>query len=87
MSKTEISLPFITAGASGALHITQKMTRSQLEALVEPLIGLLGGLTDTLDGHTVAGKVDTGLLLELVDDVADDRCRPYRRPYGRPAYP
>ncbi|KAJ6124039.1 Heat shock protein 70 family [Penicillium samsonianum] len=37
--QTEISLPFITAGASGALHITQKMTRSQLEALVEPLIG------------------------------------------------
>ncbi|KAJ5258855.1 hypothetical protein N7534_001783 [Penicillium rubens] len=36
--QTEISLPFITAGASGALHITQKMTRSQLEALVEPLI-------------------------------------------------
>jgi molecular chaperone DnaK (HSP70) len=30
------------------------------------------GLTDTLDGHTVAGKVDTGLLLELVDDVADE---------------
>ncbi|KAJ5447077.1 Heat shock protein 70 family [Penicillium cf. griseofulvum] len=36
--QTEISLPFITAGASGALHITQKMTRSQLEALVDPLI-------------------------------------------------
>jgi hypothetical protein len=35
-------------------------------------LGLLGGLTDTLDGHTVAGKVDTGLLLELVDDVADE---------------
>ncbi|KAJ5402537.1 Chaperone DnaK [Penicillium crustosum] len=36
--QTEISLPFITAGASGALHITQKMTRAQLEALVDPLI-------------------------------------------------
>ncbi|KAJ5542266.1 hypothetical protein N7535_004688 [Penicillium sp. DV-2018c] len=36
--QTEISLPFITAGPSGALHITQKMTRAQLEALVEPLI-------------------------------------------------
>ncbi|KAF4766780.1 hypothetical protein HAV15_010818 [Penicillium sp. str.  len=34
--QTEISLPFITAGASGALHITQKMTRAQLEALVDP---------------------------------------------------
>ncbi|KAJ5705081.1 hypothetical protein N7536_000770 [Penicillium majusculum] len=36
--QTEISLPFITAGASGALHITQKMSRAQLEALVDPLI-------------------------------------------------
>jgi molecular chaperone DnaK len=37
--QTEISLPFISAGPSGALHINQKMTRSQLESLVEPLIG------------------------------------------------
>lgn len=35
-------------------------------------LGLLGSLTDTLDGHTVAGKVDTGLLLELANDVADE---------------
>ncbi|EYE95658.1 Hsp70 family protein [Aspergillus ruber CBS 135680] len=36
--QTEINLPFITADASGAKHINQKMTRSQLEALVDPLI-------------------------------------------------
>ncbi|KAJ5113224.1 heat shock protein SSC1 mitochondrial precursor [Penicillium angulare] len=36
--QTEISLPFISAGAAGALHINQKMTRAQLEALVDPLI-------------------------------------------------
>ncbi|KAJ6108487.1 hypothetical protein N7523_009810 [Penicillium sp. IBT 18751x] len=36
--QTEISLPFISAGPSGALHINQKMTRAQLESLVEPLI-------------------------------------------------
>jgi molecular chaperone DnaK len=36
--QTEISLPFITASASGALHIQEKMTRAQLEALVDPLI-------------------------------------------------
>lgn len=36
--QTEINLPFITADASGAKHINQKMTRSQLEGLVEPLI-------------------------------------------------
>ncbi|KAJ5890153.1 Chaperone DnaK [Penicillium tannophilum] len=36
--QTEISLPFISAGAGGALHINQKMTRAQLESLVDPLI-------------------------------------------------
>ncbi|KAL2218057.1 chaperone DnaK [Thermoascus aurantiacus ATCC 26904] len=36
--QTEINLPFITADASGAKHINMKLTRAQLEALVEPLI-------------------------------------------------
>ncbi|KAL1996398.1 hypothetical protein VTN49DRAFT_163 [Thermomyces lanuginosus] len=36
--QTEINLPFITADASGAKHINLKMTRAQLENLVEPLI-------------------------------------------------
>lgn len=35
---TEISLPFITADASGPKHINNKMTRAQLEALVGPLV-------------------------------------------------
>ncbi|KAM9893324.1 hypothetical protein OXX79_009416, partial [Metschnikowia pulcherrima] len=35
---TEINLPFITADASGPKHINQKISRSQFEALVEPLI-------------------------------------------------
>lgn len=35
---TEINLPFITADASGPKHINTKLTRSQLEALTEPLI-------------------------------------------------
>ncbi|EGD86952.1 hsp7-like protein [Trichophyton rubrum D6] len=37
-SQTEINLPFITADASGAKHINSKLTRSQLESLVDPLI-------------------------------------------------
>ena len=37
--QTEINLPFITADASGAKHINQKMTRSNLESLVDPLVG------------------------------------------------
>jgi molecular chaperone DnaK len=36
--QTEINLPFITADASGAKHINLKLSRSQLENLVDPLI-------------------------------------------------
>ncbi|KAK4234671.1 heat shock protein 70 family [Achaetomium macrosporum] len=36
--QTDINLPFITADASGPKHINQKLTRAQLEAMVEPLI-------------------------------------------------
>lgn len=35
-------------------------------------LGLLGGLTDTLDGHAVARDIDALLLLELLDEVADE---------------
>lgn len=35
---TELSLPFITADASGPKHINNKMTRSQLEGLVGSLV-------------------------------------------------
>ncbi|KAG7661438.1 SSC1 [[Candida] subhashii] len=35
---TEINLPFITADASGPKHINQKISRSQFESLVDPLI-------------------------------------------------
>ena len=36
--QTEVNLPFITADASGPKHLTMKLTRSKLEALVEDLI-------------------------------------------------
>lgn len=36
--QTDINLPFITADASGPKHINMKITRSQLEKLIEPLI-------------------------------------------------
>ncbi|KAI1432798.1 hsp70-like protein [Xylaria sp. CBS 124048] len=36
--QTDISLPFITADASGPKHINTKLTRSQLETMMEPLI-------------------------------------------------
>ena len=34
-------------------------------------LGLLGSLTDTLDGHAVLGEIEARLLLELVDEVLD----------------
>merc|ERR1711977_511683 len=37
-SSTEINLPFITADASGPKHLTLKMTRADLEKLVDDLI-------------------------------------------------
>ncbi len=37
-SQTEVNLPFITADQSGPKHLTMKLTRSKLEALVEDLI-------------------------------------------------
>ncbi len=37
-AQTEINLPFITADASGPKHLTLKLTRSKLEALVDDLI-------------------------------------------------
>ena len=36
--QTEINLPFITADASGPKHLTLKLTRAKLEALVEDLV-------------------------------------------------
>lgn len=35
-------------------------------------LSLLSGLTDTLDGHAVVGEVNALLLLELLDEVADE---------------
>ena len=36
--ETEINLPFITADAGGPKHLVVKLTRSKLEALVDPLV-------------------------------------------------
>src|SRR5215468_1415520 len=36
--QTEVNLPFITADASGPKHLTTKLTRAKLEALVDDLI-------------------------------------------------
>src|ERR1700741_1475249 len=38
MMETEINLPFITAGASGPLHLQEKLTRTRLEQLMADLL-------------------------------------------------
>jgi len=38
MMETEINLPFITAGASGPIHMQQKLTRMRLEQLMNDLL-------------------------------------------------
>lgn len=61
-SSYEVNLPFITADASGPKHLTMKLTRAKLEALVEDLIK-----------RTIApckkALADAGLKAADIDDV------------------
>jgi molecular chaperone DnaK len=41
--ETEINLPFVTADASGPKHLTMKLSRAKLEALVADLIDMVEG--------------------------------------------
>ncbi|KAK8198043.1 mitochondrial heat shock protein-like protein [Phyllosticta capitalensis] len=59
---TEINLPFITADASGPKHINSKLTRAQLEGLVDPLI------SRTVEPVRKALK-DAGLEAKAIQDV------------------
>ncbi|KAK5073239.1 Hsp70 ATPase ssc1 [Lithohypha guttulata] len=61
-SQTDINLPFITADASGPKHINMKMTRSQLEQLVDPL------LSRTVEPVRKALK-DAGMSAKEIDEV------------------
>jgi len=38
MMETEINLPFITAGASGPIHMEEKLTRTRLEQMMNDLL-------------------------------------------------
>lgn len=61
-TQTEINLPYITADATGPKHLTLKITRAKLEALVEDLIDR------TIDPCRVAVK-DAGIKVGEIDDV------------------
>ncbi|WP_247350269.1 molecular chaperone DnaK [Ralstonia pseudosolanacearum] len=60
--QTEISLPYLTADASGPKHLSLKLTRAKLEALVEDLI------ERTMEPCRIAIK-DSGVPLDKIDDV------------------
>jgi molecular chaperone DnaK len=60
--QTEINLPFITADASGPKHLTLKLTRAKLEALVDDLI------QKTVEPCRQALK-DAGVTAGQIDEV------------------
>ena len=61
-AQTEINLPFITADASGPKHLTLKLTRAKLEALVDDLI------QKTIEPCRQALK-DAGVTAGQIDEV------------------
>jgi len=61
-AQTEVNLPFITADASGPKHLNLKITRSQLEALVDDLI------TKSINPCKDALK-DAGIKADDIDEV------------------
>ena len=60
--QTEVNLPFITADATGPKHLTIKLTRAKLEALVEDLI-------EKTVGPCRAALKDAGLTPGEIDEV------------------
>ena len=64
-TETEINLPFITADATGPKHLTVKLTRGKLEAIVEDLIEKLVGPCDTClkDAGKSKSQIDEVVLV------------------------
>jgi len=60
--QTEVNLPFITADASGPKHLTMKITRAKLEALVDDLV------QKTIAPVKMALK-DAGVSANQIDEV------------------
>ena len=63
--QTEINLPFITADKAGPKHLTMKLTRAKLEALVEELINrtIIPCEKALKDAGLTAGEVDEVVLV------------------------
>jgi molecular chaperone DnaK len=65
ITETEINLPFITADASGPKHLSTKLSRSKLEALVDDLIEKLIVPCETCikDAGVQKSKIDEVILV------------------------
>jgi len=63
--QTEVNLPFITADASGPKHLTIKLTRAKLEALVDDLLErtLVPCKKALKDAGLTAGEIDEVVLV------------------------
>ncbi len=64
-TQTEVNLPFITADASGPKHLTMKITRAKLEALVDDLVQrTIGPVKQALkDAGVSASQIDEVILV------------------------
>ncbi|MEM8533436.1 MAG: molecular chaperone DnaK [Chloroflexota bacterium] len=62
MSETELSLPFITADASGPKHLQLKLTRSKFEQITQDL-------TERLKGPFTQALRDAGLSAQQLNEV------------------
>jgi molecular chaperone DnaK len=64
-AQTEVNLPFITADQSGPKHLTIKLTRSKLEALVDDLVeSTVGPCKSALkDAGLTAGEIDEVIMV------------------------
>jgi molecular chaperone DnaK len=65
MSETEISLPFITADASGPRHLQVKLSRARFEQLSEELVARLRGPVEAVlkDGSLSTSSIDEVVLV------------------------
>jgi molecular chaperone DnaK len=62
LSETEINLPFVTADASGPKHLQQKLTRADLEKLMEDIL-------QRTVGPVKQALSDAGLSPDKIDEV------------------
>ena len=64
-TETDINLPFVTADASGPKHLSVKLTRAKMEALVQDLIDRLTGPCEMCikDANLTKNKIDEVILV------------------------